>query len=244
MPLPSSSPVITVVSIDDHALVRQGIRSLLDAADGIRLVGEGRAGEEIEGLVARLLPDILLLDLGLPTHADPEQRQPGERYPILDAIRRLRERHPHTRILVLSQYDDSGLVRATVEAGVQGYLLKDDALSSRLPSVVRAVHQGHAFYSPAVHTTLTAEVNGGEKPQLTARQVEILTALAVDPHLPRSEIAARLGISEHTLAYHLRAIFDRLAVTTLTGAVVKAIQLELLPRPLVAPERGSSVTKE
>lgn len=244
MPTSPDSQSITVVSIDDHNLVRQGIRSLLEAASDIHLVGEGCAGEEIEGLVADLSPDILLLDLGLPTHADPEQRQPGERYPILDAIRRLRERHPHTRILVLSQYDDSGLVRATVDAGVQGYLLKDDALSSRLPSVIRAVHQGHAFYSPAVHATLTAEQNAGENPQLTPRQVEILTALAVDPHLPRSAIAARLDISEHTLTYHLRAIFDRLAVTTLTGAIVKAIQLELLPRPLVAPERGSSVTKE
>lgn len=239
-----SSPVITVVSIDDHALVRQGIRSLLDAADGIRLVGEGSAGEEIEGLVAKLRPDILLLDLGLPTHTDPEQRQPGERYPILDAIRRLTERYPATRILVLSQYDDSGLVRATLDAGVQGYLLKDDALSSHLQSVIRAVHAGDVFFSASINARLTAEQDAGEEPLLTPRQVEILTALAVDPHLPRSGIAARLGISEHTLTYHLRLIFARLDVTNLTAAVMKAIQLDLLPRPLVAPERGSAVTKE
>ncbi|MBI3960614.1 MAG: response regulator transcription factor [Chloroflexi bacterium] len=244
MSLSSSSPVITVVSVDDHALVRQGIRSLLDAADGIRLVGEGSAGEEIEGLVEQLRPDILLLDLGLPTHADLDQRQPGERYPILDAIRRLAERYPATRILVLSQYDDSGLVRATLDAGVQGYLLKDDALSSHLEGVIRAVHAGDAFFSASVNARLVAEQNAGEEPLLTPRQVEILTALAVDPHLPRSGIAARLGISEHTLTYHLRLIFARLDVTNLTAAVMKAIQLELLPRPLVAPERGAAVTKE
>ena len=240
----SHSSAITVVSVDDHGLVRQGIRSLLEASPDIRLVGEGCAGEEIEGLVERLSPNILLLDLGLPVSVDPGKRQPGERYPILDAIRRLTERHPATRILVLSQYDDASLVRATLDAGVQGYLLKDDALSSHLATVIRAVHGGDVFFSASVNATLAQARKTHSDPLLTSRQVEILAALAAEPDLPRSAIAARLDISEHTLTYHLRTIFARLAAANLTAAVVKAIQLELLPRPLVAPERGSAVTKE
>src|SRR3954451_7352841 len=143
---------IRVAIADDHAVVRQGLRTFLELQDGMDVVGEAADGEEAVALVERTAPDVVLLDLVMP------------RVDGLEAIRRIRERAPATRILVLTSFADDHTVLPAVRAGAAGYLLKD-VQPPELAGAIRTVHSGEALLAPSVATMLVEQLaaEGGDR---------------------------------------------------------------------------------
>lgn len=218
---------ITVVTLDDHHLVREGIRRLLDEDPTMALVGEGWAGEQLEPLLAQHRPDVLLLDVGMPQSAT-EPAGPGENaFRLLPALARLQQRYPDVRVIVLTQFASQVLIESAIELGVRGYLLKSDVFSRYLADAIRAVMRGERYFSEGVSRWLAAPDDRGEI-RLTRRQREVLQAIAAAPQLTYAQHADHLGISEHTISHHLRQIFTRLAVSNLTAAVITAARLGLI----------------
>ena len=219
---------ISVVVLDDHYLVRQGVRRCIENAVDIRIVAEGASGDELFPLIAQHHPDVLLLDLGMPQTT--EQARPGSlEFSAFPAIARLQREHASTRTIILSQYGTKTLVESALETGVKGYLLKSDALTQNLVEAIRVVHWGGIYFSDAVGRQLfEMDLVEGSSP-LTERQTEIIRAIAANPGLLQSEHAKRLGISEYTLKQHLSQIYRSLGVPNLTAAVIRAIQLKLVP---------------
>jgi DNA-binding NarL/FixJ family response regulator len=226
---------ITVVSIDDHALVRQGIYHILSQSTDIELVAEGWTGEHVFHLLALHLPNVLLLDVGLPATEESLAGDLPSRFAIIPALHRLARQFPDTRTIIVSQYDTDSLIRAAVDAGVRGYLVKDDVLTTELCDAVRVVHRGGIYFSKGVEEralTLTER----QEPFLTARHLEILSALAAQPDMPRAQIAQQLYISEYTLNRYLNKIYEELDVSNLAAALIRAFQLNLLPSPQMGYE--------
>jgi len=226
----SQQKVITVVSIDDHPLVRQGISHILSQASDIKLVGEGWAGEHVFSLVDQYRPHVLLLDIGLPAHAEHKKNISTDRFPIIPALHRLARQYPQTHTIIVSQYDTGSLIRAAIDAGVKGYLVKDDVLTTELCDAVRTVDNGGYYYSKIVQDRVLA-MGERQNPTLASRQLEILSVFAARPDIPRVRIAEELSISEHTLNRYLNKIYEDLGVTNLAAALIKSMQLNLLPYP-------------
>ncbi len=221
---------ITVITLDDHHLVRQGIRSLLADKPDIKLVGEGSAGEHLLVLVQQHQPDVVLLDIGMPQkEAVDTSAYPDNTFRVLPAIARLRNQYPDTHVIIVSQYQSQAIIEGAMELGVQGYLLKDDALSMQLANAIRAVYWGGLYFSPEIERQLTS--GHSRNPQdavLSSRQKEILQALANNPNLSYPQIAKRLGISEHTFNNHLRKIYERLEVSNKLEALLNALRIGLV----------------
>ena len=165
----TESPIRVLIA-DDHALVREGIRRVLDDDPGFDVVAEAADGRQAIARVGETEPDVAILDISMPELSG------------LEAARRLRDEHPALKILILSMHDESEYVMRAVHAGAAGYLLKDDAGPALLRQAVRAVHAGDSFFSPAVATRLTDALRGGSSGAgdplelLTARELEVLQA--------------------------------------------------------------------
>ncbi|PSK82113.1 LuxR family two component transcriptional regulator [Murinocardiopsis flavida] len=192
---------IRVVVADDHPVVRDGLTGVFRAEDGIEVVGEAAGGHETAAVVARIDPDVIVLDL----------RMPGGG---VEAIRTLRALDPaRPRILVFTTYDTDRDIRGAMEAGADGYLLKD----VRSADLVRAVHDvvgGRLVLVPAARAALTGRA---AENSLTAREVGVLRLVA-DGRTNRA-IAARLGIGEATVKTHRLHVYEKLAVTDRASAV-------------------------
>lgn len=226
---------ITVVSIDDHALVRRGIYHILSQSTDIELVAEGWTGEHVFHLLALHRPNVLLLDVGLPATEESLAGDLPSRFAIIPALHRLAHQFPNTHVIIVSQYDTDSLIRAAVDAGVRGYLVKDDVLTTELCDAVRVVHHGGIYFSNGVQERALA-LTERDGPILNARQLEILSALAAQPDMPRAQIAQQLYISEHTLNSYLKKIYEELKVSNLAAALIRAFQLNLLPSPQMGYE--------
>lgn len=205
---------IRVLLADDHPLVRAGLHALLADAPEIELVGEAADGHEVLALVNMLRPDVVLMDL----------RMPG-----LDgatATARLRRRHPHTNVLVLTTYDtDSDVFRAT-EAGAVGYLLKDVGRDNLL-TAIRAAAAGESVLAPRIASKLMNKIRTPAEERLSARESEIL-ALVAQGHTNK-QIAAALHLSLSTVKTHLLHVFAKLDVDDRTEAVTAATAAGYLP---------------
>jgi len=209
--------VIRVVIADDHHLVRQGLRALLERAGDIEVVGEAADGPEALALVERLRPDVLVLDIAMP-HLNG-----------VEAVGRLRSLGVKTRALVLSMYADEAFVRQALRNGAKGYLLKR-AVAEELLLAVRAVSRGDTFLSPEVAgpvlTPLVADhpTGGASGPldHLTSREREVLQLVA-EGHTNRA-IAARLHLSEKTVEKHRGHLMAKLDVHETAGLVRVAIR--------------------
>jgi len=197
---------IRVAIADDHAVVRQGLRTFLELQDDVEVVGEAADGAEAVELVARTEPDVVLLDLVMP------------RLDGIEAIREIRARCPATRILVLTSFADDRTVLPAVRAGAAGYLLKD-VQPDELVRAIEAAAAGEAPLHPRAARELLRGWNAGE-PQLSVREEEVLGLLAQG--LPNKLIARRLEISERTVKGHLTRIFERIGVTDRTQAALWA----------------------
>jgi len=206
---------VRVLLVDDHEMVRAGLRTFLGLQPDIEVVGEAGSGEQALALVPRLAPDIVLLDLVLPG-------MPG-----LEVARRLRAAHPEVRVVVLTSYAGEESVLPAVRAGVAGYLLKDVG-PAELADAVRAVHAGGASLAPGVAATVVRSVAAAvpePAATLTPREREVLRLIARG----RSNrlIARDLALSEKTVKAHVSAILAKLGVTDRTQAALYAVRHHL-----------------
>ena len=219
--------LITVVSIDDHPLIRTAIRSLLESQENIRLVAEGSVGEHVLPLVAKHQPDVLVLDLAMP---QTENNPSGERFPVLQTVAQLSQDFPQTAIIFLTQHASHSMSQQAISLGVRGYLLKSDDLSMNLPGAIEAVYRGGVYFSKEISRTLFHSVQqSAAEPTLSERQKEIILAIAQTPDATYRQLAKHLSISESTLKGHLTGAFKVLDVTNITACIITCMQRGLIP---------------
>jgi DNA-binding NarL/FixJ family response regulator len=213
---------IRILLVDDQALFREGLRTLLSVQPGFDVIGEAANGEEALRLAATLHPDVILMDVRMPT---------------LDGVaatRRLRAAHPDIRVIVLTTFDDDEYVFDALRAGAAGYLLKDTA-SEKLFEAVRAAARGESFLQPSVAAKVVAEFSRlsnltPTRPDplpdpLSEREKEILRLIAQGAS--NREIAAQLVIAEGTVKNHVTSILNKLGVSDRTQAALKAREMGL-----------------
>lgn len=233
MPLTDYQPSpVKVILIDDHYLIHESVTHQLSSHPEIQLVATGIAGEQIEPLIEEHHPKVVLLDLGIPAKVGATIRQAG-RFPVLPAIRRLRPKYPETHFIILSADIDSSLIDAALDVEVKGYLLKDDELSVQLPDAIRAVSKGGVYFSKEVAHQIMTHKPARPRTELTPQQFAVLNAIVSNANLPYVEHARTLGIAEDTFRNHLRAIFEKLGASNITFALIRAIQLGLIPPHLL-----------
>lgn len=203
------TPAIRVVVVDDHAIVREGVRTVLDAASGYAIVGEGRSVSDAIAASAELHPDVLVLDISMPDGSG------------LHAIPEVIERSPQTRVLVLSVHENLEYVLESMRAGAHGYLRKDSA-PSELRAAVRAVHNGELFLSPGISRQVADAIRSSPEPVvepnpsvLTPRERQVLVSIAHG--LSNKEIAAKLAISPRTVEAHRDSLSRKLGIRTVAG---------------------------
>lgn len=200
--------VIRVVVVDDHPVVRRGLANLLESAGDIRCIGTAGDGPAALDLVSRLGPEVVVLDLSLPG-------QDG-----VSVLRALRKEGKHPRVLVLTSFSDTDLVLDAVQAGADGYLLKQREAEAII-AAVRSVASGAAPVDPLVAGTLLSSVREREQAQsLSGREREVLELIRAGS--PNKAIARRLGISEGTVKAHVTHVLQRIGVTDRTQAAVWA----------------------
>ncbi|MEU9886562.1 response regulator transcription factor [Sphaerisporangium sp. NPDC051011] len=205
--------MIRVLIVDDHPVVREGLRGMLEADPGIGVAGEAGSGEEAVARARELTPDVILMDL----------RMPGG--DGVSAIARILADHPESRVIVLTTYEtDQDIVRA-VEAGAAGYLLKDTARADLIAAVFGAA-RGETVLSPSVATRLVTRMRAPAPESLSKRETEVLALVARG--LTNGEIGRSLFISEATVKTHLLRIFGKLGVSDRTAAVTTALSRGLL----------------
>jgi DNA-binding NarL/FixJ family response regulator len=214
---------IRVLLVDDHALVRQGFRRILEDEQDIEVVGEAGGGAEAIELDRRLEPDVVVMDMAMP-----------EINGLHAAIEILR-RQPDRRILILSMFSDEPYVRNALDAGVKGYILKN-ALETDLTRAVRALAAGGQFLSPELSELAIRRLRGLDAPsagdayaKLSQREIQILRLIALGKS--NKEIAALLGVSANTVAVHRTNIMNTLGVHKAAELVLIAVK-----KGLVQPE--------
>jgi len=207
---------IHVLLADDHAVVRKGIRQFLEEADDISVVAEASDGAEALRLVEAHQPDVAVLDIRMPEVTG------------VEATRRIKDRFPQVRVLILTAYDDDPYVFALLQAGADGYVLKT-ASGDELVRVVRTVHQGGAALSPEIAAKVVRQAVSG-RPKGAADQVESLTDRELDvlrltaQGLTNRAIGHGLGISHRTVQGHLANTYGKLGVNSRTEAVTEALR--------------------
>lgn len=211
---------IRVLVADDHAIVRTGIRHVLESEPGFAVVAEAATGAEALDLAGSLHPDVAVLDISMPGESG------------LRVAAELRQRSPDTRVLILSMHDNTEYVLESLRAGAHGYLLKDSA-ATELRGAIRAVRRGESYFSPAIAGKLSAVVRGdaaasaaGALAQLTARERQVLVGVA-QGHTNR-EIAQQLGISHRTVESHRESLMKKLGVRTVAGLTRLALEAGLV----------------
>ena len=216
----SENPIRVLVA-DDHAIVRTGIRHVLESEPGFVVVAEASTGPEVLELAESLRPDVAVLDISMPGASG------------LHIAAELRRRTPETQVLILSMHDNTEYVLESLRAGVHGYLLKDTA-ATELRGAIRAVRRGESFFSPPIAGRLSAVLRGegrasasGALAQLTSRERQVLLGIA-QGHTNR-EIGAQLGISPRTVESHRENLMRKLGVRTVAGLTRLALEAGLVP---------------
>ena len=224
--LPDTSMSIRILVADDHLIIRQGLRLILETAEDFELVGEAADGAEALRLCAEHHPDVVLMDL----------RMPG--MDGLTAIERLSAEQPHVAVVILTTFNEDELMVRGLRDGARGYLLKDTGREA-LFDAIRAAARGETLLQADVMAKLLSKLSGGAtrpgvaesshrdvSTDLTDRELEVLKAVARGER--SKEIALRLGISERTVKAHLANIYGKLGVDSRAAAIAVAAQHNLL----------------
>src|SRR5262245_8867115 len=201
-----SDKVIRIVVIDDQAVVRQGFVALINTVADMKVIAEGTNGQEAVDLYREHKPDVMLIDLRMPVLSG------------VEAITTIRREFPTARIIVLTTYDGDEDIYRSLQAGAQGYLLKD-VFFEDLEDAIRKVHAGARRIPPEVAERLVGRMSGSE---LTGRELEVLQQIVAGKS--NKEIGAFLNISEATVKSHINNILSKLGVTDRTQAATTAIQ--------------------
>lgn len=207
--------MIRILLVDDHAILREGLRALLSYYPDVEVVGEAEDGLQAIEYVEKLLPDIVLMDIAMPGMNG------------LEATRRIRQKHPNIHILILTQYEDQPYVLNLLRAGVSGYVLKR-ALGIDLINAVRAVARGESFLYPPVAKTVLDQLHQSDKnaiqdvKTLTSREQEILQRVAYGE--TSRQIALALNISVKTVEWHRGNLMSKLDVRSVAELVRYAIE--------------------
>lgn len=209
---------IRVILADDHAVVRKGICDFLQEDGDIEVIAQAGDGAKVKELLASLRPDVALLDVRMP-HATG-----------IEVTRWIREKALPIRVLILSAYDDDPFVFAAMQAGANGYVLKN-AEADEITAAVRKVAQGRSAIAPDIAEKVAAHQSSGQMGDLTAeplteREREILHSAAAE--LTNKAIGAKLIISDRTVQGHLASIYSKLGVNTRTEAVTKALHMGII----------------
>ena len=220
---------IRVLLADDHAVVRTGIRQILEYAQDIKVVAEADNGEEAQILIAEHVPDVAVLDIQMPKASG------------IEVTRWVRANHRQVGILILTAYDDDPYVFAVLQAGANGYVLKT-ASPAEIIQAVRNVHAGKSALDPAItHKVLERIAHQSEQPQvepLSDRELEVLTLVAQG--YTNKAISIQLGISDRTVQGHLAKIFNKLRASSRTEAVMRAVSLGWLTPDRANPDERRS----
>ncbi|GIE84509.1 response regulator [Actinoplanes regularis] len=205
--------MIRILLVDDHPVVRMGLRGMLDAEPDLTVIGEASDGAEGAEIALRERPDLVLMDL----------RMPGA--DGVEATGRILAGNRDIKVMVLTTYESDRDILRAIEAGASGYLLKD-ASPAELADAVRAAARGETVLAPSVASTLVRQVRSPAPPALSARETEVLKLVAAG--LTNAEIGKRLFISEATVKTHLLRVFNKLDVADRTAAVTTAMRHGLL----------------
>ena len=203
-----SDRVIKILLVDDHTIVRQGLKLILSAQADLQVIGEAANGREAIDLAEKLQPDMVLMDVAMPELNG------------IEATRRMMESTPRLRVLVLSMHKEPVYVREILKAGARGYILKD-AIDTELLSAVRALARGDGYISPAVSGALLSDYRSNATDPidlLSSREREVLQLIAEGK--TNKEIATRLRLSVYTVDSHRAKIMDKLNLHS-TGELVR-----------------------
>jgi DNA-binding NarL/FixJ family response regulator len=205
----------TIILADDHTIVRQGLRALLEAERDMKVVGEAETGRQAVQLTKKLQPDVVIMDIAMPVLNG------------IQAARQIRKLNTSTKVLILSMYRDDEYVRQAIQAGVAGYLIKQTA-ANELLTAIREVKKGHAFFSPLISKLLIDQYREAfEKPRakreniLTPRELEVLQLIAEGRS--NKQIAGELSISVKTVEKHRQQIMQKLSIHDVAGLTRYAI---------------------
>lgn len=212
---PESRPAgtIAVLVVDDHPLVREGTRRLLEGQRDITVVGEAESGEGALELAAKLGPDVVLLDIHLGGLNG------------FDVARKLSDEHPNVKILMLTAFDDREYVHAALAAGASGYLLKTTR-GEELAEAIRGVLKGREIIDPVLEREISGQDAKVDALALTDREMEVVALLAEG--LPNKAIASRLGISRRTVEGHISRVFAKVGATSRTELLRFALSHHLV----------------
>jgi DNA-binding NarL/FixJ family response regulator len=213
------SEPIRVLIVDDQALIREGLETLLGLSPGIEVAGTACDGEDAVRLTAERQPDIVLMDLRMP------------RCDGVEATRRITRQWPNCRVIALTTYADDDSIFGVLEAGAMGYLTKD-AGAQAIAQAIRTVHAGDALLDPVVQARVIRQLRAGQSPtatpaptlpnDLTQREAEVLSLIAQG--LNNREIAERLMVTEATVKTHINNLFSKIGVRDRAQAVVYAMR--------------------
>jgi len=205
---------IRILIVDDHAIVREGQRALIDTEPGMQVLGEAKDGFEAVKMAQSLQPDVILMDLQMPKKGG------------IEAIKEIKEGNPGARLLVLTSFSEDEKVFTAIKAGAMGYLLKD-SLPKEILTAIREVSQGEMSMKPSIAKKLMRELQRPselpptEEP-LTEREVEVLKLVAQG--LPNQDIAEKLVVSERTVRTHVTNILSKLHLANRTQATLYALR--------------------
>lgn len=215
--VPSNSEKISVLLADDHAIVRAGIRKILEHAGDIDVVAEADNGASAEELIRQVHPDVAVLDVQMPKASG------------IEVTRWVRNHVSDVGVLILTAYNDDPYVLAVLQAGANGFVLKTSS-PEELIRAVHEVHEGKSVLDPSVTHVLIAQVSGKPGPfpneAITDRELEVLSLAARG--FTNKAIGVQLGISDRTVQGHLAHIFDKLQTASRTEAVMKGLSLGLI----------------
>jgi NarL family two-component system response regulator LiaR len=212
---------INILLVDDHSIVRQGIRTFLETQPDLIVVGEAASGEEAIGIAAELAPDVVLMDLSMPGLGG------------IEAIRQIKKISPHSQIVVLTSFQEDEYIFPTLRAGALSYVMKD--IQARdLTDTIRQAHRGESILHPRVAARVVQELRGTRRDtpnvftELSDREMEVLRLIAHGDS--NATIAQKLNISEQTVKGHVSNILGKLHMTDRTQAAVFAWQQGVVHR--------------